>query len=35
MRSNMTVAVVELLETVICNRVAFAEALSQGLTIYE
>ena len=35
MRSNMTAAGIELLEAVICNRVAFAEALSQGLTIYE
>ena len=35
MRSNMTAAGIELLEKVICNRVAFAEALSQGLTIYE
>lgn len=35
MRSKMTAAGIELLEKVICNRVAFAEALSQGLTIYE
>lgn len=35
MRSNMTAAGIELLEAAICNRVAFAEALSQGLTIYE
>ena len=35
MRSNMTASGIELLEAVICNRVAFAEALLQGLTIYE
>ena len=35
MRSNLTAAGIELLEAVICNRVAFAEVLSQGLTIYE
>ena len=34
-RANMATAGVKLLDAVICNRVAFAEALSQGLTIYE
>lgn len=34
-RSEMKKAGIRLLESVICNRVAFAEALSQGLTIYQ
>lgn len=35
MRDNMEEVGVNLLNTSVCNRTAFAEALSQGLTIYQ